>query len=127
MLKYVQQRSANQKSGRAFIGDMCLDLRSNAVFSQMLLEANMREIGIASDQVRLSEEQKDALKLALDDKVRAIALVGPLGSGKTIVGSEIIKIWMAIWMSRHTDVSTEFQALTFNLRMKNSQIGGNPP
>ena len=111
----------------SFNGDMCLALRSDAIFSEMLMCDNMRKIGIASDRVRLSEEQKDALKLALDDKVRAIALVGPLGSGKTIVGSEIIKIWMAIWMSRHTDVSTEFQALTFNLRMKNSQIGGNPP
>ena len=106
----------------SFNGDMCLALRSDAVFSQMLLEANMREIGIASDKATLSKEQKEALELATDDKVRTIALVGPLGSGKTIVGSEIIKIWMAIWMCRHTDVSTEFQALTFNLRMKNSQI-----
>ena len=109
MLKYVQQRSANQKSGRAFIGDMCLDLRSNAVFSQMLLEANMREIGIASDQVRLSEEQKDALKLALDDKVRAIALVGPLGSGKTIVGSQIIITWMSRHIQADPDVSTDIE------------------
>ena len=90
----------------SFNGDMCTALRSDAVFSQMLLEANMREIGIASDKATLSKEQKEALELATDDKVRAIALVGPLGSGKTIVGSEIIKIWMSRHIQYYPKVRT---------------------
>ena len=74
-------------------GDVCMELRSNAVLSRMIVEAEMRKIGIKD--AKLNSDQVDVLKKAQDSKIKDIILTGGTGSGKTIIGAEVIKIWMA--------------------------------
>ena len=74
-------------------GDVCMELRSNAILSRMIVEAEMRKIGIKD--AKLNSDQVDVLKKAQDSKIKDIVLTGGTGSGKTIIGAEVIKIWMA--------------------------------
>ena len=74
-------------------GDVCMALRSNAILSRMIVEAEMRKIGIKD--AKLNSDQVAVLKKALDSKIKDIILTGGTGSGKTIIGAEVIKIWMA--------------------------------
>ena len=74
-------------------GDVCMELRSNAILSRMIVEAEMRKIGIKD--AKLNSDQLDVLKKAQDSKIKDIILTGGTGSGKTIIGAEVIKIWMA--------------------------------
>ena len=74
-------------------GDVCMELRSNAILSRMIVEAEMRKIGIKD--AKLNSDQIDVLKKAQDSKIKDIILTGGTGSGKTIIGAEVIKIWMA--------------------------------
>jgi Tfp pilus assembly pilus retraction ATPase PilT len=74
-------------------GDVCMELRSNAILSRMIVEAEMRKIGIKD--AKLNSDQVAVLKKALDSKIKDIILTGGTGSGKTIIGAEVIKIWMA--------------------------------
>ena len=63
-------------------GDICMALRSNAVFSRMLLEADMRSMGI--QKAKLNEKQVQILKIAADnDNVKVIALAG--GPGQRVL------------------------------------------
>ena len=61
----------------------------------MVLEAEMRHIGIASNQASLHPLQSKVLKKAQNSDVKVMALVGGMGSGKTILATEVVKIWMA--------------------------------
>ena len=61
----------------------------------MVLEAKMRHIGIASNQASLHPLQSKVLKKAQNPDVKVMALVGGMGSGKTILATEVVKIWMA--------------------------------
>ena len=74
-------------------GDVCMELRSNAILSRMIVEAEMRKIGIKD--AKLNSDQIDVLKKAQDSNIKDIILTGGTGSGKTIIGAEVIKIWMA--------------------------------
>ena len=74
-------------------GDVCMELRSNAILSPMIVEAEMRKIGIKD--AKLNSDQVAVLKKAQDSKIKDIILTGGTGSGKTIIGAEVIKIWMA--------------------------------
>ena len=74
-------------------GDVCMELRSNAILSRMIVEAEMRKIGIKD--AKLNSDQVAVLKKAQDSKIKDIILTGGTGSGKTIIGAEVIKIWMA--------------------------------
>ena len=70
-------------------------LRRNADLSRMVLEAEMREIGIAPENSKLHDKQIEVLKKAQDQKVKVMVLYGGTGSGKTVLGAEVVKIWMA--------------------------------
>ena len=61
----------------------------------MVLEAEMRHIGNASNQASLHPLQAKVLKKAQNPDVKVMALVGGMGSGKTILATEVVKIWMA--------------------------------
>ena len=76
-------------------GDVCMALRRNAEMSRMVLEAEMRHIGISSAKSILHPKQKEVLKIAQDPKLKVLALSGGLGSGKTVLAVETVKIWMA--------------------------------
>ena len=66
----------------------------------MVLEAEMREIGIAPEKSKLHPEQFKVLEKAQDPKINVIVLCGGTGCGKTNLGCEVVKIWMAIWMAQ---------------------------
>ena len=69
-------------------------LRRSADLSRMIMEAEMRKIGI--EDAKLDEDQIEVLKtVAQNPKIKDIILTGGTGSGKTIMGSEVVKIWMA--------------------------------
>ena len=70
-------------------------LRRNADLSRMVVEAEMREIGIAPEKSRLHPKQIEVLEKAQDPKVNVMVLYGGTGSGKTVLGAEVVKIWMA--------------------------------
>ena len=70
-------------------------LRRSADLSRMIVEAEMRTIGIAPDKAKLHPKQYEVLKKAQDPKVNVMVLYGGTGSGKTVLASEIVKIWMA--------------------------------
>ena len=85
-------------------GDVCMALRSNAVFARMLLEADMRSMGI--QKAKLNEKQIEVLKIAAtDENVKVMALAGGTGSGKTVLGAEVVKIWMSQVIEKYQDVS----------------------
>ena len=87
----------------SFNGDVCMALRSDAILSRMLVEAEMREIGI--EKAKLHKKQAEVLETAQDSKVRVLALAGGTGSGKTILGVEVVKIWMSQHIESNSDVS----------------------
>ena len=74
-------------------GDVCMALRENAILSRMIMQAEMRKIGIKD--ANLDSDQVEVLKKAQDPKIKDIILTGGTGSGKTILGAEVVKIWMA--------------------------------
>ena len=85
-------------------GDVCMALRSKAVFSRMLLESDMRSMGI--QKAKLNEKQVEVLKIAAaNESVKVMALAGGTGSGKTVLGAEVVKIWMSKIIEKYQDVS----------------------
>merc|ERR1712004_320354 len=85
----------------------------------MILEADMRSLGIKNP--KLNSGQIEALQKAQDPKTKAIVLVGPTGSGKTNVGVEITKTWMAQSESANVYVITDgmnYWSWTFEKRRK---------
>ena len=74
-------------------GDVCMELRRNAILSRMIVEAEMRNIEI--EDAELDSDQVEVLKKAQDPNIKDIILTGGTGSGKTIIGAEVVKIWMA--------------------------------
>ena len=80
-------------------------LRRNAALSRMVVEAEMREIGIASEKSKLHPTQIEVLKKAQDPNVNVMVLYGGTGSGKTVLGAEVVKIWMAQHFENNLDVS----------------------
>ena len=88
----------------SFNSDVCMALRSNAILSRMLVEAEMRMIGI--ERAKLHPKQIDVLEKAQDDKVQVLTLAGGTGSGKTILGVEVVKIWMSRHIENFPNVST---------------------
>ena len=76
-------------------GDVCTALRVNGEMSRMIVEAEMRDIGIASNNSKLHPEQIEVLKSAQDPNVKILTLAGGTGSGKTILAAETVKIWAA--------------------------------
>jgi hypothetical protein len=85
-------------------GDVCMALRSKAVFSRMLLESDMRSMGI--QKAKLNEKQVEVLKIAVaNENVKVMALAGGTGSGKTVLGAEVVKIWMSKIIEKYQDVS----------------------
>ena len=83
-------------------------LRRNADLSRMVLEAEMREIGIASEKSFLHPKQIEVLKKAQDPKVNVMVLYGGTGSGKTNLAAEVVKIWMAQHFANNLDVSNNY-------------------
>ena len=84
-------------------GGVCMALRSNAILSRMIVEAEMRNIGIKD--AKIDSDQVEVLKKAQNPKIKDIILTGGTGSGKTIIGAEVVKIWMA---QHHTSVRTQY-------------------
>ena len=74
-------------------GDVCMALRGNAELSRMIVEADMRKIGI--EDAKLHPDQITVLEKAQDKTVKDIILTGSSGSGKTILSSEVVKVVMA--------------------------------
>jgi hypothetical protein len=74
-------------------GDVCMELRRNAILSRMIVEAEMRNIGIKDAE--LDSYQVEVLEKAQDKNIKDVILMGGTGSGKTILGAEVVKIWMA--------------------------------
>ena len=97
-------------------GDVCMELRRNAILSRMIVEAEMRNIEI--EDAELDSDQVEVLKKAEDPTIKDIILTGGTGSGKTIIGAEVVKIWMARQANNGlaatpnliTDVSTDLLA-----------------
>ena len=75
-------------------GDLAMALRSDATLSRLILEQEMRDIGILNPQI--SNQQKEVLQEAY--KKKDIFLYGNTGAGKTVIGSEVVKIKMAQWI-----------------------------
>ena len=80
-------------------GDLAMALRSDATLSRLILEQEMREIGILNPQI--SQQQQEVLEKAC---MRGISykkdffLFGNTGVGKTVIGAEVVKIKMAQWI-----------------------------
>ena len=56
-------------------------LRRSADLSRMVVEAEMRKIGIAPKKAKLHQSQIKVLKKAQDPKINTIVLYGGTGSG----------------------------------------------
>lgn len=83
-------------------------LRRNADLSRMVMEAEMREIGIATEKSKLHPKQIEVLEKAQDPKVNVIVLYGGTGSGKTNLAADVVKIWMAQHFANNLDVSNDY-------------------
>ena len=68
-------------------------LRRSADLSRMIVEAEMRKIGI--EDAKIDSDQFKVLEKAQNKNIKDIILTGGTGSGKTITGAEVVKIWMA--------------------------------
>ena len=88
-----------------FNGDVLMTLRRNGELSRMILEAEMRDIGIASENAKLHPEQKEVLDIAQDPNLKILTLAGGTGSGKTILAAETVKIWAAQHLEDQSPVS----------------------
>ena len=75
-------------------GDLAMALRSDATISRLILEQEMRDIGIVNPQI--SYEQREVLQEAY--KKKDVFLYGNTGAGKTVLGAEVVKIKMAQWI-----------------------------
>ena len=75
-------------------GDLAMALRSDATLSRLILEQEMRDIGILNP--RISDQQKEVLEEAY--KKKDVFLYGNTGAGKTVIGAEVVKIKMAQWI-----------------------------
>ena len=82
-------------------------LRKSSDLSRMIVEAEMREIGIKKS--KLHEGQIKVLKKAQDPKVKVMVLYGGTGSGKTVLAAEVVKIWMAEQKKNNLDVSNNYR------------------
>ena len=82
-------------------------LRKSSDLSRMIVEAEMREIGIKKS--KLHEGQIKVLKKAQDPKVKVMVLYGGTGSGKTVLAAEVVKIWMAEQKKNNLDVSSNYR------------------
>ena len=80
-------------------------LRRNAALSRMVVEAEMREIGIASEKSKLHKKQIEVLEKAQDQNINVMVLYGGTGCGKTVLAAEVVKIWMAQHFENNLDVS----------------------
>ena len=89
-------------------GDLAMALRSDATLSQLILEQEMRDIGILNPQI--SNQQKEVLQEAF--KKKDVFLYGNTGAGKTVIGAEVVKIKMAQWI--RNSVSGTVQILTYH-------------
>ena len=78
----------------SFNGDFCMALRKDFILSKMVLEAEMRQIGAANKKVSLNTIQTKILKKAQNTNIKVMTLVGGTGSGKTVMSTEVVKIWM---------------------------------
>ena len=83
-------------------------LRRSSDLSRMVVEAEMREIGIAPEKAKLHPKQIQVLKKAQDPKVNVMVLYGGTGSGKTNLAAEVVKIWMAQHFANNLDVSNNY-------------------
>ena len=72
-------------------GDVMLALRRNAHLSRIILEQEMRYLGLTN--AKLSDEQAEVLEAAMHKK--DIILVGSAGAGKTVIAVESVKIKLA--------------------------------
>ena len=93
-------------------GDVCMALRQDATLSRMIVEAEMRRIGIKD--AKIDSDQVEVLKKAQDPKIKDIILTGGTGSGKTIIGAEVVKIWMA---QQENEASVSAHHVFFYLKM----------
>ena len=82
-------------------------LRKSSDLSRMIVEAEMREMGI--EKSKLHEGQIKVLKKAQDPKVKVMVLYGGTGSGKTVLAAEVVKIWMAEQKKNNLDVSNNYR------------------
>ena len=74
--------------------DLAMALRARGYFSKMLANHDLRMI-TGNPGAKLSEEQAELLKDALDDERERFMVTGPKGSGKTVLAAEIAKIKFA--------------------------------
>ena len=77
----------------SFNGDVCMALRSRGALSRMIVEAEMRDIGI--ENAKLSDNQAELLKLAVREDKKDFFIHGAYGTGKTLLACEIVKIKIA--------------------------------
>ena len=80
-------------------GDLAMALRSDATLSRLILEQEMREIGILNPQI--SQQQQEVLEKACNQGIsykKDFFLYGNTGAGKTVIGAEVVKIKMAQWI-----------------------------
>ena len=85
--------------------DVSMVLRTNGEFSRLVLEAEMRDIGISTGRANLHQKQIEVLKKAQISGVKTMVLTGNTGSGKTDLAAEVTKIWMAEHMENSPEVS----------------------
>ena len=74
--------------------DLALALRSRAVFSEMIVKHDLKNIS-QNPNVSLGDKQVEVLDKAQVETFKHFILVGGSGSGKTILGAEIAKIKIA--------------------------------
>ena len=89
-------------------GDLAMALRSDSTLSRLVLEQEMRDIGILNPQI--SDQQKEVLEEAY--KKKGVFLYGNTGAGKTVIGAEVVKIKMAQWI--RNNVSGTVLILTYS-------------
>ena len=89
-------------------GDLAMALRSDATISRLILEQEMRDIGIVNPQI--SYQQREVLQEAY--KKKDVFLYGNTGAGKTVLGAEVVKIKMAQWI--RNSVNGTVHILTYN-------------
>ena len=91
-------------------------LRSDAILSRMLLEAEMMKFGI--ERARLNPKQVEVLKMAQDDRIRVLTLAGGTGQRPLKPGLEGFSVFC---LSEITQVMAEFSGLqcqlSFEIRM----------
>ena len=75
-------------------GDLVLALRARGFFSKVFLEFDLRNI-FKCQSAMLSNVQVDVLKKAQNEEYKHFILSGGSGSGKTVLGVEIVKIKIA--------------------------------